>query len=310
MRIEEIFPEGHWESEEEYRIRCPICGDNSDKDDKHNCAINVVKRTFHCWFGECKGNLRDLLRKKYSEEEIISAPAKKSKTIVPIDFSEFLPVTGKREGVMDEMALGYLKNRGIILSDVRHYDIRYSSKDTFFGRIIVPIKENDKMVCFVGRDYIGSKLKYLYPKRGETPLSISKVVFNLESAIRENAKNVVITEGVFDSMAIDKINGLRGVALLGHNLSKIQLIKLLKLPITRFFVCMDADMHKETVNIVKRLSDQGRIARAVLLREGDPASISKEELIKSLKSAEQYSYNLESRIMRKNKNLEAKKLQD
>ena len=299
MRIEEIFPEGHWESEQEYRIRCPICGDNPDKPDKHNCAINVVKRIFHCWFCECKGTLKELLQKEF-QEEIKPAPAPKTQVIVPIDFSQFLPVTGERDGVMDGMALGYLRDRGITLDDVKRYDIRYSNKVTFFGRIIIPITENDKVVCFVGRSFINSKLKYLYPRRGETPLSVGKVVFGLDSAIKTNAQNVVITEGIFDAIAVDRINGLRGVALLGHNLSKTKLYKLLKLPrLTRFFVCMDADMHEDTIKIAKTLSEYREDVWVVLLKESntDPASLDKEHLSKAMANATKFFPGLEANFL-------------
>ena len=223
----------------------------------------------------------------------------------PIDFSKFPVVLN--EGI----AYKYLRGRGLTKEEIKKYDIRYCNSGRFRSRVLFPVRENGEIAFFTARRFVSwIEPKYRNPALGETPLSVSKVIFGYEEALRDSPPAVVVVEGIFDAIAVNRVPGMRGLAILSSDLSDVQLIKLLRLPSkTQFFVCLDAEARKSTIKIVKTLSNQGRIVRAALLSTGDPASISKEELIKSLKSAERYSHDLESRIFKKNKSLKVKRLQ-
>jgi len=303
MNIEEMFPDGEWKSEKEYVIRCPFCGDHPT----HNhCHVNVKKKVFFCHYEGCKGTLRELLKKCEITGELESRKKDtEEKKYELIDFSQFPRVKGD-SGVLDGCAYDYLtdpleeRGRGLNKEEIEIYDFRFSGSGRFFGRVLVPIYEDHKVVNFVARRFLHRlKEKYIFPHTGETLLTSSEAIFGYEEALKGCAA-VMVTEGVFDAIAANRVVDLRGVAILSSHLSKGQLYKLLRLPKDiDFFVCLDSDAHKKTLKIAKELYVLGRKVKIILLKKGDPASISRDELVEAMNSAEPYSLGLELRILMK-----------
>ena len=300
MNIEELLPDGQWKSENEYVVRCPFCGDHPT----HNhCHVNPTKRVFFCHYSGEFGSVEKLLKEYEITGEL--EPRKgitEKREYEPTDFSQFLKVTGKN-GTLDLLALTYLKKRGLNREEIELYDIRFSDSERYYGRVLVPICEDNRLVCFVGRSFVPViKPKYLYPHTGETILTANEAIFGYGETENDSCGTVVITEGIFDAMAANRIIGLRGLAILSSHLSKNQFNKLLRLSRgTNFFVALDSDAHEKAIEIAERLWAEGRNVSVVLLREEnfekkDLASISENELIKALGTAEQYSFCLKRKI--------------
>lgn len=293
MNIEELLPDGQWVSENEYVVRCPFL----DHPTHNHCYINVAKGVFFCHFADCgeKGTIKKLL-KEYEiigELELEKEITEKRK-YEPTDFSQFLNVTGKN-GTLDLLALTYLKRRGLSEDEIELYDIRFSDSGKYYGRILVPISENDKVVCFATRSFMPFiKPKYLYPHRGETLFTPGEAIFGYEEAWKDTIYNIasmVITEGIFDAIAVNRVKGVRGLAILSSHLTEGQLCKLLKLSKKfTYLVALDADAHKDAVKIAEQLANLGRTVKLVLLEKGDPASVSEEELMKALDAAKLFSF--------------------
>lgn len=302
MNIEELLPDGEWKSENEYVVRCPFCGDHPT----HNhCHVNPTKRVFFCHYCGESGSIEKLLKEYEITGEL--EPRKgitEKKKHELTDFSQFPKITGV-SGTLDLLALTYLKKRDLSKEEIELYSIRFSDSGKYYGRVLVPIREDGRLVCFVGRSFMSViKPKYLYPHTGETILTANEAIFGYENAGRDDCTTMVITEGVFDAMAANRITGKRGLAILSNHLSKGQFNKLLKLPrSTNFFVALDSDAHEKAIEVAETLWAEGRNVSVVLLREEnlkkkDPASISKDELIKALEVAEQYSFCLKRKIIK------------
>lgn len=300
MNIEELLPDGQWMSEEEYVVRCPFL----DHPTHNHCYINVAKGVFFCHYADCgeKGTIKKLLKKYEIAGEL--EPRKEiieKKEYELTDFSQFSKVMGKN-GTLDLLALTYLRKRGLSEKEIEFYDIRVSDSGKYYGRVLVPIYENDRLVCFATRSFMPFiKPKYLYPRTGETLLTSGEAIFGYEKAWKDticNIASIVITEGVFDAIAANRIAGLRGLAILSSHLTEGQLCKLLRLSKKfTYFVALDSDAHKDAVKIARQLTDLGRRVKLVLLEKGDPASVSSEELAKALDAAELFSFEKELSIV-------------
>ena len=290
MNIEELLPEGEWASEDEYVVRCPFCGDHPT----HNhCHVNPVKGVFFCHYSGDKGPIGKLLKKYEVVGEL--EPRKgitEKRKYEPTDFSKFLKVVGKN-GTLDLLALTYLRKRGLSEDEIKFYDIRFSGAGRYYGRVLMPIYENRKLVCFVARSFMSViKPKYLYPHTGETLLTANEAMFGYEEALKGGCAAIVITEGIFDAVAVNRIVGLRGLAILSKYLSEGQLLKLLKLPknIT-YYVVLDFDAHKDAVKVARKVGAYEREIKLVFLEKGDPASITGAELKEAMNRAELFSGN-------------------
>lgn len=293
MNIEELLPDGQWMSEDEYVVRCPFL----DHPTHNHCYINVAKGVFFCHFADCgeKGTIKKLLK----QYEIVGELELRKETVErkkyePTDFSQFSKVMGER-GTLDLLALTYLRKRGLSKDEIEFYDIRFSDSGKYYGRVLVPIYENDRLVCFATRSFMPFiKPKYLYPHTGETLFTSGEAIFGYEEAWKDTIYNIasmVITEGVFDAIAVNRIEGVRGLAILSSYLTEGQCCKLLRLSKKfTYFVALDSDAHKGAIKIAEQLANLGRTVKLVLLEKGDPASVSEEELAKALDAAELFSF--------------------
>lgn len=289
MDISDIF-EGKWTSETEYLIRCPVCGDHATHD---HCSINIVKRVFHCFFKGCSGTLAQLTR-EYGEGKSEDIEPRKGivekKKYQLVDFSRFKKITGV-EGSNDRLALSYLKGRGVNEDEIELYDIKYCSNPTtrYYGRIILPIIENEETVCLSARSFLPFiRPPYLFPHYGETIYTAGEVIWGYDKAKIYSSGAVVLVEGIFDAMAVIRKQsfGLHGLALLNKAMTKAQLGKLLKLDKrVGFMIMLDADAGNDSLKIARELFNYGRLVYVCSLPEGDPASISKEKLNWALEKA-------------------------
>jgi len=297
MDISEIF-EGKWTSETEYLIRCPVCGDHATHD---HCSINIVKKVFHCFFKGCSGVLAQLIR-EYGEGE--GGDIEPRRGIVEkkkhslLDFSQFKKITGV-EGSNDRLALSYLKNRGINEDEIELYGIKYCSNpaNRYYGRIILPIIENEEIVCLSARSFLPFiRPSYLFPHYGETMCTAGETVWGLDYAQNHHKGAVLLVEGVFDAIAINqktKMNAC-GLALLNKAMTKSQRNKLLKLDKkVRFTIMLDSDARKDSLKIARELSNYGRQVYLCFLPEGDPASVSQEQYDRTMSEAREFDDELE-----------------
>jgi len=279
MDISEIF-EGKWTSETEYLIRCPVCGDHATHD---HCSINIVKRVFHCFFKGCSGTLTQLVQEYGDGENVEVRKGVVEKKKYPLmDFSQFKKITGI-EGSNDRLALSYLKNRGINEDEIELYGIKYCSNPTnhYYGRIIMPITENEEVVCLSARSFLPFiKPPYLFPHYGETICTAGETVWGLDYAQSHHKGAVILVEGIFDAIAINqktKMNAC-GLALLNKAMTKSQRNKLLKLDKeVRFIIMLDSDARDDSLKLARELSNYNRQVYLCFLPEGDPSSCSQEQ---------------------------------
>lgn len=301
MKIDEIL-KGEWITEDEFLTRCPW----KDHETHNHCYVNVTKKVFYCHYCGESGTLKKLLD-EYEVADVgeIEKGIAEKKKYEKIDFSQFPKVEGKKD-TYDRLAISYLKQRGLGEKEIEEYDIRYSSEGRFFGRVIIPIYENGIVVCFVARGFIHFVYpKYRFPKQGQTMLTTSEAVFDLERGVRlmeSNAVNgIAIVEGAFDAISItQKLFGyMHGVAIMSKYLSLGQKLKLLRLhKNTKFYVLLDADAHKDALKVAKALDEYRRERVYVgFLEKGDPASASREELEDALWNSQLYSPILKMKVL-------------
>ena len=268
MRIQELFPDGEWKNAVEYLVKCPYCEDHPT----HNhCYINVTKGRFYCHYcGEAGTMLK--LEQDFGDGEKIDRESEElpTQTREKTDINHFPKVTGM-SSTMDRMALTYLKERGMNKYEIELYDVRFSSYGRYYGRVLFPIYEDGKDVCFMGRGIIEKvNPKWMFPHKGETLLTTSECLFCYDflNAFTE-PKNVVLVEGAFDAIQLNRIfesdqHIFDAIAfgIMGKKLSDVQLNKLLQLPkTTQFYVMLDADAHKAEIAIAHKLRMYGREVR-------------------------------------------------
>lgn len=296
MNIEDVFS-GRWVKDNEYLIRCPVCGEPNSSHD--HCYVNPDKGVWKCWICGEGGSLRKLLEEYGDGAKLEPRVGITQKKQYPqIDFSVFKKVTGDN-GTMDRLAFGYLLGRGLSKEEMEGYDIRYSDSGRYYGRVLFPIYEDGKVVCFSARSFINWVVpKYLFPHTGETLLTTLECIWGIDIVNRLDSR-VVICEGILDAMAVNRLGIIQGgvvikaVSVLSKNMSIGQLHKLLRLDKVTV-VLLDADAYKDAVKVAKQFHAYGKYVRVGVLEAGDPGDNGCVEIMKAIDEAN--SYNLEMEV--------------
>lgn len=298
MTIDEIF-EGVWILDVEYLIQCPYCGDHHTHD---HCYINVEKQVFVCHYCGESGVLKKLLKDFGDGAKVLKKAGrerKKYNRITSEEFEKLWIVTGTK-GTNDKLALRYLRERGLTRLEIEKYDIRYASNGRYFGRVIIPVYEENEMVCFIARSFLDFvEPKYLFPHHGETKLTTNEAIFGYDDAMKTTRdglqENFVLVEGVFDAMAVNKSTCDIGLAIMSKSLSEGQLYKLLKLD-GWFFIMLDPDAKKDALKVAEKLSAYGREVKIAFLQDKDPAASFREDIAEALYASKEFSHELEIQI--------------
>jgi len=293
------------ENSNEYRVCCPKCESRAHKKDvKFKLYINPYKvskngkrGTWNCFRCSYKGWGLDTLGVQTTSESALpsreEAPAgsrtlnifhetKKLKTTseeksgegreeqevkLPTKFS-----TEWSSSLTGRACYEYLvKQRGLSVSTITDYNIGFCSKGRYAGHIVFPITDqNNKLIYFVTRS--------IYEKTYfNCPGPNSHVFFNYK-----NQEHIVLTEGIFDALAV----GTDGVALLGKILKKQQFKILKNSPPKYLTVFLDADAFKDANTIAEKLESYVQHIRiAAPPRDKDPGNLSKAELNDILEDA-------------------------
>ena len=227
-----------------YRIRthCPFCDDEKTG----HFYIHIPKRWVYCqkckydpkWLPQFLADMEGISHSaavdRLTNDELIFGDKQKVSEIVDGIYEEedtnvehtycdleldlsFVPVLEKTDiPTIDKhlsVAQSYLYDRGLSEFQIKKYDIRYCYTGRYSGRVVVPCYYQESIVTFVARDITNyAHQKYLNPtanKQGD-------FLFNYDGVLGER---VIVTEGVFDAMAI----GDDAVASFGKSLSQRQL---------------------------------------------------------------------------------------
>lgn len=136
-------------------------------------------------------------------------------TINPPNIFYFLK-DAKRDDKWAEIARFYLQDRNV---DPNSYPFMLSRKTStphlkkWFGRVIIPIYKDNRLIFYIGRDLTGKATK-----KYESPsVSRERVLCGFERLFEHTDIPLYVVEGWFDAQAID------GVAILGNELSDAQI---------------------------------------------------------------------------------------
>lgn len=217
-------------------INCPFCAERGKPTDtKFRLCIHAVQgwaRCVHCGWKWRSGAVSIvLLRLGANTEEVRGFAAPEARQEIPIalpaDFQLLTQVTDS----LDRIARCYLLDRGITPSQIADYWIGVSYAGRYAYRIIFPVNYQNKLVGINARDFIGHR----EPKYLNSPGA--KYLFGFDP----KAKTCVLSEGVFKALRIAQALAFNSCALLGHNLTDVQLQQLQQSACRRVVLYPDAD---------------------------------------------------------------------
>lgn len=206
---------------EELIYACPRCL-------KIKLEYNTRKRVFNCWSCGFSGKIHetdDLLQR----HGVSKLPHQNEWPTVKIP--------GRQDLVKLKGGYPFLRSRGIYRKRADELGICSSSEYRFHRRVIIPVVENRRQVCYIARAID----PFIEPKELAPPRDISNrgnFLFGLDDIEKDDA--VTLVEGIFDREWIRE-NGYKCVAAMGSHLTEVQIGKLLAKHPRHINILFDAD---------------------------------------------------------------------
>jgi hypothetical protein len=246
--------------------KCPYHDDKTG-----HLGVNTKLGIYHCFKCNISGRVKDLEIPVSNFDEFVENKLRpdQGRTIASSRASRLveLPYGCKLVSVQSGLPYRYLSYREITDREMNLYRLHYCSEGPFGGRIIIPIYEEEKLVYFVGRTYLGGTPKYL-----NAPVSKEEILFK---TFEGNQETVFVTEGIFDALRVGK--AFPAVSLLGKVATKAQIKKLAELA-DEIIIMLDNDAYVNAFNLKQKLEVYHSNCKMVMLEDKDPGSIEVEQI--------------------------------
>lgn len=260
---------------------------------KPKLQVNIVSQKWHCWVSNQGGHSIYSLFKKINADsryftelkDLVFTPSKsedktESKIIVSLP-REFLPLWTMNKSLYRNQAKSFLHKRGITDVDIKKYKIGFCDSGLYEGRIIIPSYDDKGLLnYFVGRSFVGEKMKYKNP-------NVSRDIVPFDWYIAWS-KPIVLCEGVFDAISIRS----NAIPMLSKKPSKSLLQKIFEKNVKTIYIALDDDAKKDAYNMSEFFRDFGIDCKVVKLpTDKDPNDLGWKKITTLIHSTESASFS-------------------
>ena len=260
---------------------------------KPKLQVNIVSQKWHCWVSNQGGHSIYSLFKKINADaryftelkDLVFTPTSsgdktESKIIVSLP-REFLPLWKINKSLYRNQAKSFLSKRGITDLDIKKYKIGFCDSGLYEGRVIIPSYDDLGLLnYFVGRSFVGEKMKYKNP-------NVSRDIVPFDWYIAWS-KPIVLCEGVFDAISIRS----NAIPMLSKKPSKSLLTKIFQKNVKTIYIALDDDAKKDAYNMSEFFKDFGINSKVVQLpKDKDPNDLGWKKITTLINSTESASFS-------------------
>ena len=283
----------------EIHLNCPFCPERRGERDYNFCLhINVLNGAGHCWHASCDFKGRHILflvlrKLSIQTDELTSGGDVEETPPEPVTLPRDFQLLTKAYDNLDRQALNYLLKRGITREQIAENKIGVSYSGNLAYRIIFPVLVGKELKGIVARDFTGNQQPKYLNSKGD------KYLYHFDP----KAEVCILSEGVFKALRIARVTGANSAALLGHDLTPVQLDQLQKSSCRRLILWPDPDLvgRKGVLGIIEKLSDLWDGTLEVVWPIRTPADeMTLEDLGTSLNHIEINSWSLHQKVLLNN----------
>lgn len=209
----------NYSSDAEIWLCCPFCPERGEGEDtRFRLGVNVASGKGHCFNCDWKSRHTVAIIVKKLElgelQETSDVEEDKPREVyLPKDFQVLSKGETKGDGLLTR-ARRYLIERNLTQDQIDSKSIGASLTGKYAYRVIFPVLDKHTLVGLVARDFTGKQ----EPKYLNSPGM--KAVYNVP---RKRHGAIVLLEGVFKSLYIERVLNVPSGSLLGHTITDSQL---------------------------------------------------------------------------------------
>ena len=179
-----------------------------------------------------------------------------------------------------QKARDYLLSRNIPLSFAQEQELRVGLEGKYDNMVIIPIKQDGKVVNFVARRFEGLGRRYDGPHNEEAIVHKSHLLYNFDNMTQSNW--VIMVEGIFDAFAL-MLKQLPVVALMGKEISSEQI--RLTMRWNKVIVLLDGGFTRDGLKVANSLEGLIDEVYVATMPEGTDPSDSPELAVDAVENA-------------------------
>lgn len=276
-------------------IACPYCGR------ENKFGINISLNMAHCFrCGEHPSLIQlvmylentsefkevlDILNKPSFEGYVFKEEKLELKESKPIYLPEGFKNIAFGNSTLAKSARNYIIKRGFNIDKISSLGWGYGTKGKYFGYIIIPFYDNNKLVYYNARLFIGNGPKYNNPETSITGIGKSYILYNKDAL--ETYKTVYVCEGAINAQTI----GDMGIASGGKAISRYQIDTIIKSSCKKVVILFDPDAKDRAINLALKLVDFKKVKVVFLPENKDVNDLGKSETMKLVYSTHYQSYS-------------------
>lgn len=256
---------------DEYHYHCPQCGWKNPR-----FIVNYDLKKFHCWkCGYGSSNLIKLLKDlKATDSDIKELHKLLGKPLNPrgLDLNSLKDKIKEELNIKDEKTLQYrylkIPDYFIPLMESKDKSLKRGAEKYLYSRGVseyeiyyynIHINEQDRRIVFLS--YESSKYPVFYVERSfengnkffSMPKSVKKTEIIFFEHLLDFKKEILITEGVFDSIKL----GFNSVPLLGTAMNKKLLNRMVQENTPSVTIALDTDAQEKAMYIAQQIIRKG-----------------------------------------------------
>lgn len=219
----------------EIQLCCPFCPDYGESaDTRFRLSINIANGAgicFNCGY-KSRHVIFALLKKWNIIRDLEEEKPEPAIAVEPVKLPKDFQLLSKAYDALDRIALKYLLQRGITQKQIHARGIGVSYCGRYAYRIVMPVWVNETLRGVVARDFTGQqKPKYLNSVG-------DKYLYGFDP----QSESCILVEGIFKALRVELATGLPTAALLGHDLTPIQLKQIQESKCRKITLFPDPDL--------------------------------------------------------------------
>jgi DNA primase len=271
--VDSVLGVGKRTSKGNQTYHCPFCHHHKPKLEINFTESKEGINPWNCWVCNTKGKkLYYLFKKLKVSSDKFQELAKLTKTNIKVEEvvteekielpKEFKQIKNNKD-LTSKRAYAYLRRRNITNEDIIKYNIGYCDYGKYKNMIIIPSYDGEGCLnYFIARSFEKDAfIKYRNP-------DYSRDIIAFELFINWSSP-IILCEGAFDALAIKR----NAIPLLGKNLQKTLLKKIITSSVEKIYIALDTDAMKQALQHCEYLMNQGKKVYLVELDGKDPSEM-------------------------------------